>query len=543
MRKYISFLLFLIFIVGSFLYGRSFRVNQIPNGTVNTCANCHVNPQGGGERNAFGKLVEARFLSQPGAAGNVLWTPLLASYDADMDGVTNGEELQDPFGMWQSGQPAPGNGSFVTLPGINSSNNFSTLTLQISGMDPHLGENLFIRVIDKANMKESGRTVFSSIVSSFDVMIDAILPGHSYFVDMFADHNNNGLYDAPPIDHAWRIEVDNVQGNESAAFSHNTNFSDIDWDYVLTLNFSGMDPHIGQLLELRAEDDLTSDEVGRTRIETISNGTFSLEIIGLKLSKEYKVDFYADLNGNGIYDAPPTDHAWSLDFTNTTGDVTQNFTHNTSFTDIGWKYLMKINLMDMTPHIGQLFELRVVDQNNSQEIGRQSISGILVPDFTIEIPQIEIGHDYNIDFYADLNGSGMYNAPPVDHAWRIPFTSSAGDHIENFTHNTSFTDIQWPTATAVEDELTQPANYVLYQNYPNPFNPETNIKFNLSDRGFVSLKIFDILGREVAVLVNEAMEPGIHEFNFNAGQLNSGVYLYRLTTENFTETKRMVLLK
>ncbi|MFH2032576.1 MAG: hypothetical protein ABIJ40_18415 [Bacteroidota bacterium] len=89
------------------LISRPFKPGQIPNGFTNNCSNCHFNAGGGGARNDFGTLVETRFLSEPGEACNVLWVPLLASLDADYDGITNGVELQDPFGQWASGQPAP----------------------------------------------------------------------------------------------------------------------------------------------------------------------------------------------------------------------------------------------------------------------------------------------------------------------------------------------------------------------------------------------------------------------------------------------------
>jgi hypothetical protein len=86
---------------------RPFRPGQIPNGFVNACANCHVNPAGGGPRNAFGQLVEGEFLTASGISGNVIWNAALASQDSDGDGFTNGEELGDPAGAWRAGDPAP----------------------------------------------------------------------------------------------------------------------------------------------------------------------------------------------------------------------------------------------------------------------------------------------------------------------------------------------------------------------------------------------------------------------------------------------------
>lgn len=88
-----------------------------------------------------------------------------------------------------------------------------------------------------------------------------------------------------------------------------------------------------------------------------------------------------------------------------------------------------------------------------------------------------------------------------------------------------------------------PETFVLEQNYPNPFNPTTNIKMNISKRGFVSLKVFDITGREAAILVDEEMSAGVYNVDFNASSLPSGVYFYRLVSDGFTDTKKMILVK
>jgi hypothetical protein len=88
-----------------------------------------------------------------------------------------------------------------------------------------------------------------------------------------------------------------------------------------------------------------------------------------------------------------------------------------------------------------------------------------------------------------------------------------------------------------------PTAYSLEQNYPNPFNPSTTIKYQLPKGGFVTLKIFDILGREVATLVNENKVAGRFTVEFNASKLPSGVYIYNLKTRDFTSCKKMMLTK
>ncbi|KAB2840200.1 MAG: T9SS type A sorting domain-containing protein, partial [Melioribacteraceae bacterium] len=88
-----------------------------------------------------------------------------------------------------------------------------------------------------------------------------------------------------------------------------------------------------------------------------------------------------------------------------------------------------------------------------------------------------------------------------------------------------------------------PEEYGLSQNYPNPFNPSTVIKYQLPENSFVDLKIYDVLGREVSVLSNEFKGAGSYEAVFNASNLPSGIYFYKLTTSKFTEIKKMILLK
>jgi photosystem II stability/assembly factor-like uncharacterized protein len=88
-----------------------------------------------------------------------------------------------------------------------------------------------------------------------------------------------------------------------------------------------------------------------------------------------------------------------------------------------------------------------------------------------------------------------------------------------------------------------PKEYKLYQNYPNPFNPLTKIKFQLKDAGLAQLVIYDILGKEVAALVNEALKPGTYEIDFDGSNYTSGIYYYKFMSGDYSETKKLVLIK
>ena len=87
------------------------------------------------------------------------------------------------------------------------------------------------------------------------------------------------------------------------------------------------------------------------------------------------------------------------------------------------------------------------------------------------------------------------------------------------------------------------SDFSLDQNYPNPFNPTTNIRFAIPQSSFVTLKVYNILGKEIATLVNEQKESGIYDVNFDASDLASGVYVYKIQAGNFSATKKLMLMK
>ncbi|HMU43361.1 MAG TPA: T9SS type A sorting domain-containing protein, partial [Ignavibacteriaceae bacterium] len=88
-----------------------------------------------------------------------------------------------------------------------------------------------------------------------------------------------------------------------------------------------------------------------------------------------------------------------------------------------------------------------------------------------------------------------------------------------------------------------PTEFSLEQNYPNPFNPTTLITYGLQEKSIVNLKIFNLIGEEVVLLLNEEKAAGVHTLTFNAESLSSGVYFYTLQAGSFTQTKKMILLR
>jgi len=101
----------------------------------------------------------------------------------------------------------------------------------------------------------------------------------------------------------------------------------------------------------------------------------------------------------------------------------------------------------------------------------------------------------------------------------------------------------WQEPVSVEEEIPISNSFYLFNNYPNPFNPSTKIKFEIPTFGFVTLKIYDVLGNEVSTLISEEKPAGAYAVNFNATGLPSGIYFYTLIASGFSETKKMILLK
>lgn len=117
------------------------------------------------------------------------------------------------------------------------------------------------------------------------------------------------------------------------------------------------------------------------------------------------------------------------------------------------------------------------------------------------------------------------------------------DGSDNWTLSNFITKGLPNTLTDVEENGTIITEFNLQQNYPNPFNPSTTIKFSIPASGFVTLKIYDILGKEVSTLVNENKTSGVYQVSFNAAGLSSGVYFYELKMENFVSVKKLILTK
>ena len=126
----------------------------------------------------------------------------------------------------------------------------------------------------------------------------------------------------------------------------------------------------------------------------------------------------------------------------------------------------------------------------------------------------------------------------------VGFGIVAGNNLADLQANTDIAQSIWDSViVSVDEQSENPISFILNQNYPNPFNPTTSIRYAVSNRQFVTIKVYDVLGTEVAALVNEEQPAGSYEVEWNASGLPSGVYFYQLKTNGYDETKKMILLR
>jgi len=165
------------------------------------------------------------------------------------------------------------------------------------------------------------------------------------------------------------------------------------------------------------------------------------------------------------------------------------------------------------------------------------------------------GNDNNTvvaSYKADLRGLRGGAAVVFASGFLNPAGNMDGEAFGLFAALPDGTVIELPSAdnknfalksASLKSTSTLPEEYDLAQNYPNPFNPTTTISFSLPEAGHVSLKVYNILGQEVRSLLNEYRDAGVHKVHFDADNLSSGMYFYRLTSESFSESKKMMLVK
>ncbi|MHB9039908.1 MAG: T9SS type A sorting domain-containing protein [Melioribacteraceae bacterium] len=192
----------------------------------------------------------------------------------------------------------------------------------------------------------------------------------------------------------------------------------------------------------------------------------------------------------------------------------------------------------------QSYSTNIIEVSNR---GTSYISFIINPQIIVNekfFIGIEWAGSINDQFaiYADADGEGESQ----NRAWE---KWSDGTFHDMFTSWNNFDVDLWIASVFTvltdvkKDENVIPSDYVLYQNYPNPFNPTTNIEYSIPHSGFVSIKVYDVLGKEITTLINEEMRPGNYKVKFDGSKLTSGVYFYQLRAGIFSQIQKFLLIK
>jgi hypothetical protein len=153
------------------------------------------------------------------------------------------------------------------------------------------------------------------------------------------------------------------------------------------------------------------------------------------------------------------------------------------------------------------------------------------------------GHSFSINLNETINLPQTIELDPIwdsDSLSVVVFTQSVSSKTVYQSATISYDEL---TITNIENNNFSPSEFKLNQNYPNPFNPSTVISYQLPVSSNVTLKVYDLLGIEVATLVDEYKPAGNYEVEFNASDLTCGIYFYKLRTDNYIETRKMILLK
>ncbi|MCB9208069.1 MAG: T9SS type A sorting domain-containing protein [Ignavibacteriales bacterium] len=462
MKKIIQILIILLFAFLFNVNARDFRVGQVPNGNKFSCNTCHTNG-GGTPRNSFGQLIESQYLD---GSGNVIWNEEIAMIDSDGDGFTNGEELQDPHGTWETNTQAPGSSNLVTNPG----NNGSTPTQNVILATSEYGEIL---------TDLGGYTLYYFVNDAFDASVcfdqcetnwpvyykENILPGDGLNQDDFAsitrlDGSKQTTYKGWPLYY----------------FFNDTSPGDVNGENINGVWFVAKPDYSVMLVN--------NQLVGHDGIEYNSNYEQGQETV------KYFVDGY----GRTLY-------TFINDEFNKNKFTKEDFSNNPV-----WPIYETENIVAPSSIDASLFNIIDV-------FGKKQLTYNGWPLYYFGQDSMMRGKNKGISF-------------PAPGVWPVAIPSL---------------DI----ATDIENENVQsiPQSYMLSQNYPNPFNPTTTISFNLVEKANVKLNVYNVLGQLISTLINSELSSGLHQVNFDANEMQSGTYFYKIETDNFSEVKKMLLLK
>jgi len=341
--------------------------------------------------------------------------------------------------------------------------------------------------------------------------------------------------------------------------------------HKLQIQFSNFGQDVGRAFFIRAVDLGTGSEVGREMLNSIPAADFNMDLWVLINGHSYRLDFFADFNQNGAYDAPPADHAFSVEIDNVNGDLIHTFSYNSSFADINWP--APANFTDFAGTWTGYWENRTYQTTAEMTIVIEAIpdstkiritsttSGVFGNPETLT-QTIELTYDpeaESIEIPAPSPWTGSVAVSPGDLNGSVTAPDYGGITLNldgNFGPDQLISEYIMSGAfqangiivmtkesnTGVRPSLvhTIPDGFILGQNFPNPFNPETTIPFSVREKTDIELTVYDIMGRQIEVLVNETMPAGSYEIRLNGSEMISGIYFYKLKSNEGNIVRKMI---
>ncbi len=218
--------------------------------------------------------------------------------------------------------------------------------------------------------------------------------------------------------------------------------------------------------------------------------------------------------------------------------------YNVTITNPDGQSLTGINLLDITDPVPvELTSLSAATIGNNVKLSWNTATEINNYGFEIERSALSAERQ-SWEKIGFVNGNGNSNSPK-DYSFVDDFAGKPTYRTGRYSYRLKQIDNdgQFEYSKTIEVDMNGVKKYELTQNYPNPFNPTTTISYILPQTGMVRLTLYNILGQEIRTLVNEVKEAGIHTFNFDASDLNSGMYIYKIESGSFTQTRKMTLVK
>lgn len=217
-----------------------------------------------------------------------------------------------------------------------------SLDIDLSGMTTDVNHLMVFRVVNSTDELVSIGILDPLPTASYTFTLPMSVPEGMHRVEFFADLSGDRVYTPMSTDEGWSRPIPPAP-SPTVNFAYNTNYTDFSTSPVVpigedfTFHATGMTPHVGQSFELRVIVADTGQVVGLYHLHAVPAATFDLVIPGIIAnSVPYRVDFWADVNGNNEYNSPPVDHAWRMTGEGTAAGLTLSFAHNTDFTDVAF---------------------------------------------------------------------------------------------------------------------------------------------------------------------------------------------------------------